>query len=54
MSAQQELLDFCANLSEDRVAKIVDRILNLSEEQLDQLIALYAQQEQTGQARRSA
>lgn len=54
MSAKEELIDFCLNLHEEKVAKIVDRILNLSEEQLDQLIALYTQQEQTGQELRSA
>ena len=44
MSAREELHNFNANLSTER-EKIIQRIMNLSDEQFDRLIALYSQQE---------
>ncbi len=44
MSAKEELHNENANLSQKR-EKIIERIMNLSEEQFDLLIALYSQQE---------
>ena len=44
MSAKEELLDSTVNLSTKR-EKIIQRIMNLSEEQFDQLLILYSQQE---------
>ena len=44
MSAAKELHNFTANLSPKR-EDIIQRIMNLSDEQFDQLITLYSQQE---------
>lgn len=44
MTAQEELFDFAATLSPKR-ENLIQRIMNLSDEQLDRLIALYSQQE---------
>lgn len=44
MTAKAETLDSPANLSQER-EKIVQRIMNLSEEQFDRLLTLYSQQE---------
>lgn len=44
MSAKEELHNINANLSEKR-ENIIKRIMNLSDEQFDRLIALYSQQE---------
>ena len=45
MIAKDELHNFNDNLSVDR-EKIIQRIMNLSDEQFDQLLTLYLQQEQ--------
>lgn len=44
MTAKDELHNYNATLSPDR-EKIIQRIMNLSDEQFDRLIALYSQQE---------
>ena len=44
MSAKNELHNINANLSTKR-EKIIQRIMNLSDEQFDRLITLYSQQE---------
>ena len=45
MSAIEELHNINTNISTKR-EKIIQRIMNLSDEQFDRLIALYSQQEQ--------
>ena len=44
MSVKDELLECIANLSPER-ERIIQRIMNLSNEQFDQLIILYSQLE---------
>ena len=45
MSAKVELHNFNGNLTPKR-ENIIQRIMNLSDEQFDQLLTLYSQQEQ--------
>jgi hypothetical protein len=45
MSAKEEMFDLFVTLS-PKAENIIQRIMNLSDEQFDRLIALYAQQEQ--------
>ena len=45
MSAQEELHNFIGNLTPKK-ENIIQRIMNLSDEQFDRLITLYSQQEQ--------
>ena len=44
MNVKEELHNFNANSSPDR-EKIIQRIMNLSDDQFDRLITLYSQQE---------
>ena len=44
MSAKEELHNLIANLSPEK-EKIVERIINLSDEQFEQFLTLYSQQE---------
>ena len=44
MSAKEELHNLIANLSPEK-EKIIERIINLSDEQFEQFLTLYSQQE---------